>query len=161
MHLNNWTKPAYHKATAKFFKLQRACEEILRLSVEIQRLYTTIHDEEIAVLTAIHDLTKSDPYLALKMQRWWQEHAAVNVVHLHHLKQIQRLPGFSGMLTLGFRDVEKYMPINTVGDLEEGLPGFPRASAPRICDIGEHTLMDTYHRRPGSYTCQWHRWACT
>ncbi|KAG9310199.1 hypothetical protein JVU11DRAFT_9839 [Chiua virens] len=29
MRSNNWTKPAYHEATTKFFKLQRAREEIL------------------------------------------------------------------------------------------------------------------------------------
>ncbi|KAF8120560.1 hypothetical protein EV363DRAFT_1094912, partial [Boletus edulis] len=86
---NDWTKPAYREATAKFFKLQRAREEILRLNVEVRRLYTAIHDEEIAVSTAIQNLTDSDHLLALEMRRWWKERAAVNSVHLHRLAQIQ------------------------------------------------------------------------
>lgn len=51
--MNDWTKPAYCEATTKFFRLQQAQEEILQLNVEIWWLYTAIHDEKIAVLTAI------------------------------------------------------------------------------------------------------------
>jgi hypothetical protein len=104
---NDWTKPAYREATIKFFKLQWACKEILRLNIEIQRLYTAIPDEEIAVSTAIQNLTDSDLHLTLEMRRWWQERAAINAVHLHWLAQIQGLPDFSGTLELGIRDVEE------------------------------------------------------
>ncbi|KAG6370016.1 hypothetical protein JVT61DRAFT_12534 [Boletus reticuloceps] len=114
---NDWTKPAYREATTKFFRLQRAREEILRLNIEIWRLYTAIHDEETAVLTAIRNLTDSDPHLASEIQHWWQERTALNAVHLHHLAQIQGLPGFSGKLELGVCDVEECPPMDTAGDL--------------------------------------------
>jgi hypothetical protein len=116
VRLNDWTKPAYCEATTKIFKLQRAREEILRLNVEIRQLYTAIHDEGIAVSTAIQNLTDSDPHMALEMRRWWQERSAVNAVHLHRLAQIQGLPDFSGMLELGVRDVEECASMDTAGD---------------------------------------------
>ena len=122
MWSNDWTKPAYREATTKFFKLQRAHEEISRLNVKILQLYTAIHNEGIAVLTAIQNLTDTDPHLALEMQQWWQERAAINAVHIHWLAQIQELPDFSGTLELGVRDVNKCASIETTQ--QAGLPCF-------------------------------------
>lgn len=113
MRSSDWTKPAYCEATTKFFKLQWACEEILQLNVEIQWLYTAIHDEENAVSAAIRDLTDLEPYLALEMQRWWQECVAISAVCLHCLTQIQGFSGFLGTLKLGVRDTEECTSMDT------------------------------------------------
>lgn len=115
---NDWTRPAFREATTKFFKLQRAREEVVRLNVEIRRLRTAIHDEEQLVVTKIQELTNSNVHLALELRRSWQERAAINKLHVHRLAQIQCLPGFSGTLDLGVREVRGGMeacPAGCVG----------------------------------------------
>ena len=64
-----WARPAIHDATAKFFKLSRAKEEITRLNVEIRRLRTAIHDDEREVSQAIANLCNSAPMLASELER--------------------------------------------------------------------------------------------
>ncbi|KAI5985008.1 hypothetical protein EDD15DRAFT_2138038, partial [Pisolithus albus] len=75
-----WTKPAVHEATAKFFKLCHAKEEITRLNVEIHHLWTAIHDEEVEVSQTIANLCCSDPLLAHELQHLHQPRAVVNTI---------------------------------------------------------------------------------
>ncbi|KAG1848568.1 hypothetical protein F4604DRAFT_1547399, partial [Suillus subluteus] len=44
---NDWAKPTHQEATNKFFKLRHAHEEVKRLNVEVCRLCTAIHTEEL------------------------------------------------------------------------------------------------------------------
>ncbi|KAH7904870.1 hypothetical protein BJ138DRAFT_985057, partial [Hygrophoropsis aurantiaca] len=104
VRVEDWTKPAYREATVKFFKLQRAREEIVRLNVEVRRLRTAIHDEEITVTRVIADLLSTNRALGLELQRHWQIRAAVNIVHIYKLDQIECLPRFSGTRGIGVRD---------------------------------------------------------
>ncbi|KAG1905039.1 uncharacterized protein F5891DRAFT_918631, partial [Suillus fuscotomentosus] len=69
---NNWAKPAHREATTKYFKLSRAHEEVMRLNVEIRRLRTAIHTEEIQTTAVIQDLLISDPRLARELQHHWR-----------------------------------------------------------------------------------------
>ncbi|KAG1719913.1 hypothetical protein EDB19DRAFT_1898598 [Suillus lakei] len=64
----DWTKPAYHEATTKHFKLLRAREEVSRLNLEICHLHTFIHDEETDTLKVIEDPQSSNPLLASELQ---------------------------------------------------------------------------------------------
>ncbi|KAG1864583.1 hypothetical protein C8R48DRAFT_552209, partial [Suillus tomentosus] len=91
-----WTKPAHREATVKYFKIQRAHEEIKRLNVEICRLHTAIHDEELAVNTTIDTLLASNQPVGLELQRQWRRCAAINAVHIFRLDQIASQPNFSG-----------------------------------------------------------------
>lgn len=94
-----WAKPAVHEATAKFFKLCRAKEEITRLNVEVHRLRTAIHDEEREVSQTIANLRRSNSLLACELEHLHQQHTAVNAVHinrLHHLKKRYGLVGSTG-----------------------------------------------------------------
>ncbi|KAI5980632.1 hypothetical protein EDD15DRAFT_2152288, partial [Pisolithus albus] len=75
-----WAKPAVREATAKFFKLCRAKEEITRLNVEIRHLQTAIHNKEVEVSQTITNLCCSDPLLAHKLQCLHQPRAAVNTI---------------------------------------------------------------------------------
>lgn len=99
----NWTKPAHREATVKYFKLCRAYEEIERLNVEVRRLRTSIHDEEMKMTTVISGLLISNPRLSLELQRQWTARAAVNAVHTLRLDQIEFQPGFSGTAGVGVR----------------------------------------------------------
>ncbi|KIK14435.1 hypothetical protein PISMIDRAFT_117023, partial [Pisolithus microcarpus 441] len=89
---NNWAKPAFWQAMVKFFRLQHACEELVRVSVEVHCLWTSIHDEEAHTMKVINELLISDCPLAseLKKQHWPQH--AINQLHLHHLEEIMHHP---------------------------------------------------------------------
>jgi hypothetical protein len=100
---DDWTKPAHREATVKYFRLQRAHEEIQRLNVEIRRLRTSIHDEGVKTTAVINQLLESDPKVALELRQWWQGHAAVNAVHIFRLDQIEMQPMFSGRRGIGVR----------------------------------------------------------
>ncbi|KAG2120042.1 hypothetical protein DEU56DRAFT_928749 [Suillus clintonianus] len=97
----DWAKPAHREATTKYFKLCRAHEEITRLNVEIRRLRTAIHAEQVQTTAVIEDLRLSDPKLAEELQRQWCSRAAINAVHLHRLDRIECLTGFSGVRGVG------------------------------------------------------------
>ncbi|KIK18698.1 hypothetical protein PISMIDRAFT_61623, partial [Pisolithus microcarpus 441] len=84
-----WAKPAVRKATAKFFKLSRAKEEITRLNVEIWHLRTAIHDKEADISQTIANLRHSDLLLGRELERLHQPRSAVNTIHLHHLDHIE------------------------------------------------------------------------
>jgi len=89
-----WAKPAVREATAKFFKLCRAKEELIQLNIEICRLRTAIHDEEAEISAAIMRLSKSDQLLACELRRLHCSRFAVNALHIDRLNQIQKLYGF-------------------------------------------------------------------
>ncbi|KAG2117478.1 hypothetical protein DEU56DRAFT_698004, partial [Suillus clintonianus] len=91
-----WTKPAHREATVKYFKLQRAREEIQRLNIEIRRLRTAIHDEELTVNATINSLLVSNKPVGLELQRQWRSRAAINAAHLFRLDRIMSQAGFSG-----------------------------------------------------------------
>ncbi|KAG1763988.1 hypothetical protein EV702DRAFT_1051527 [Suillus placidus] len=100
---DDWAKPAHREATTKYFKLCCAREELTRLNVEIRRLRTTIHSEQVQTTAVIEDLCLSDPKLADELQRRWHSRAAINAVHLYRLDHIECLPGFSGVRGVGIR----------------------------------------------------------
>lgn len=99
----DWTKPAHREATVKYFKLQRAREEIQRLNIEIHRLRTAIHDEELTVNATINSLLVSNKPVGLELQRQWRSRAAINAAHLFRLDRIMSQAGFSGKRGLGTR----------------------------------------------------------
>ncbi|KAG2033054.1 hypothetical protein BDR03DRAFT_935779 [Suillus americanus] len=78
----DWTKPAHCKATVKYFKLKCAQEEIQCLNVEIRRLRTTIHDEELIVNTTIDSFLVSNEPVGLELQLQWRRRTAVNAKYL-------------------------------------------------------------------------------
>ncbi|KAG2741541.1 hypothetical protein P692DRAFT_20880086 [Suillus brevipes Sb2] len=100
---NDWTKPAHREATTMYFKLCRAHEEVMRLNVEIRRLRTAMHTEEIETTAVIQDLLISDQRLARELQHQWRSRAAINAVHSYRLDRIESLTGFSGVRGVGVR----------------------------------------------------------
>ncbi|KAI6013405.1 hypothetical protein BKA83DRAFT_4063389, partial [Pisolithus microcarpus] len=115
---NDWAKPAFRQATVKFFKLQRACEELKRVSVEACRLQTFIHDEEAHVAKITDELLTSDHLLAAELKRQHRSHHAINELHLHRLDQIARHPQYVGSCGVGIRLKNTSIP-DEVG-IEEG-----------------------------------------
>ncbi|KAG1749166.1 uncharacterized protein EDB91DRAFT_1235645 [Suillus paluster] len=97
----DWTAPAHREATVKYFKLQRAHEEIQHLNIEVRHLHTAIHDEQIKTDATIDELLVTNPPLAAELRRRWQARAAINAVHLYQLCRIKSLPAFSGRRGIG------------------------------------------------------------
>jgi hypothetical protein len=64
-----WAKPACREATIKYLTRARAQEDILRLDVELRRLYTAIHDEGNKVTMSISQINRTDPALAAELKR--------------------------------------------------------------------------------------------
>jgi len=91
-----WAKPAIREATAKFFKLCRAKEEITRLNVEVRRLRTAIHDEEKEVSQTILNLRGLQPLLAYELEHLHQRCTAVNGIHINRLHQLEKQYGLVG-----------------------------------------------------------------
>lgn len=98
-----WAQPARRAATVKYFKLQRAREEIECLNIEIRRLRTSIHDETIRTENVIASLKRSDPNLAQEIRHAWSLRSRVNGAHLKRFSQLEELRGFTGRGDIGVR----------------------------------------------------------
>ncbi|KIK13832.1 hypothetical protein PISMIDRAFT_118129, partial [Pisolithus microcarpus 441] len=93
---NDWAKPVFRQATVKFFKLQRAREELKRVSMEVRCLQTSIHDEEAHIAKITDELLVSNHPLASELKRQHRSWHAINELHLHCLDQITRHPQYVG-----------------------------------------------------------------
>jgi hypothetical protein len=100
---DRWAQPAHREAVVKFFKLQRAREEISRLNIEIRCLCTSIHDETVHTNNVLEDLAVSNPALHTAVRSWWTLRSSVNNQHIQRLDKIERLAGFSGQRGTGVR----------------------------------------------------------
>ena len=100
---NDWAKPAFRQATVKFFKLQRAREELVRASVEVRRLRSSIHDEEAHISKIVDELLISDSPLASELKRQHRSRHAINQLHLHRIDQIACHPQYVGNRGVGIR----------------------------------------------------------
>lgn len=103
IHDHDWTVPAYREATVKYFKLQCAREEIQCLNVEVRRLRTAIHYEEVKTIATICWLLELDHMLALELKHCYQACAAVNAMHLFRLGQLELQHMFLGRRGIGVR----------------------------------------------------------
>ncbi|KAJ7220952.1 hypothetical protein C8J57DRAFT_1440381 [Mycena rebaudengoi] len=59
-----WAVPASHEIMDAHFKIEQACEEILRLNIEIRRVVTKIRDERVFLLEKEAEVRQTDPGLA-------------------------------------------------------------------------------------------------
>ncbi|KAG2152785.1 hypothetical protein DEU56DRAFT_868810 [Suillus clintonianus] len=115
---SDWSKPGHREATTKYFKLHRAREEITRLNVEVRRLRTAIHDEELGVSDVMQELLVSDPHLACELQRQYRSRLAINAVHCYRLSRIEKLAGFSGAKGVGVRLQRAGQPLGNIASFQ-------------------------------------------
>jgi hypothetical protein len=94
-----WAIPENHEMAAKFFKLLRSHEEIMRLNVEIGRLHAWMEFEEKSMASAIVALNNEpSPLLASELQRQYAARCRVNNIHRTCLHKICLLDGYTGTL---------------------------------------------------------------
>ncbi|KAG1774225.1 hypothetical protein EV702DRAFT_1180815 [Suillus placidus] len=104
---NDWAKPAHCEATTKYFKLHQAHEEVTRLNVEIRRLCTAMHTEEIQTTAVIQDLLISDQTLAHELQHHWCSRAAINAVHTYRLNSVtQNVDDIGAIISSDYTDMD-------------------------------------------------------
>ncbi|EMD37546.1 hypothetical protein CERSUDRAFT_35523, partial [Gelatoporia subvermispora B] len=91
-----WAQPANRKAMNLHFNVKRAKEEIDRVNVGIQRLFTAILDEHADFHRAIKVAEQADPVLAHELKQRWRLRDSINADIAARLWQTSQLQGFSG-----------------------------------------------------------------
>jgi len=80
-------KQPYHNAARAWMKLQRACEELTTIDLEVHQIITSIQDEEDRFKTAMAALQPDYPGLTNYVSTNFQYHQNI---HLHlHMKLAQ------------------------------------------------------------------------
>jgi hypothetical protein len=107
IRLQEWARPAVREAMIKYFQLECAHEEIIRLNVEMCHLHTAIRDEGEEVAACIMKLAgsndPSDVLLAEELRCRWELRSHVNALHVKQLCEIESTFGFSGTPGPGVR----------------------------------------------------------
>ena len=99
-----WASPAGRLAMDLYYKIPRAQEEIDRLDTEVHRVATYLHDEDRYLRYMEDQVRASNPHIAhqIRLYRLLRGH-----FHSHHkrrLREIARLPGFSGDIQPGISE---------------------------------------------------------
>ncbi|KAI6018452.1 hypothetical protein BKA83DRAFT_4127671 [Pisolithus microcarpus] len=96
-----WASPTARLAINTFFKLCWAEEEVTRLNVEIHRIVTYLIDEDCYLRACEALYRDTHPALTHQISIYHGIRSHFTPSHLHSLKKISCLPGFSGTLTPG------------------------------------------------------------
>lgn len=105
-----WSRPAIRTLIDKYFKIERAKEEICRLNIEIKRVVTHIRDEEEFLLGEEKRVAASDPLLSHHIQLYRLQRTKYNGLHMTKFHKLATLSGFSGSLTPGVPKNKSLLP---------------------------------------------------
>ncbi|KAJ7029742.1 hypothetical protein C8F04DRAFT_1211894 [Mycena alexandri] len=103
-----WSTPAARLLLDKYFKIQRAREEIRRCNIKIRRVITSIRDEKAFLTAKENELQESDPGLAWCIRRYRFCRERYDLVHMERFQKLakQAGSGFTGTLEPGVRASE-------------------------------------------------------
>jgi hypothetical protein len=93
----------------RFFKVDRAREEIRRLNLEIPRVITHIFDEEEFLLEKEAEFQESNVGLAHQITLYRMERGRSNILHMRRFRKLAKLKGFTGTIERGI-SVDGIMP---------------------------------------------------
>lgn len=96
-----WARPASRSLMDRFFKIERAGEEIKRLNVEIPRVITYIADEEAFLLAKEADVRKTDPQLAHQITLYRLERGRADATHIRRFAKLAAVPGCTASIIPG------------------------------------------------------------
>ncbi|THG94779.1 hypothetical protein EW026_g6755 [Hermanssonia centrifuga] len=99
-----WAHPPRRKATQLYFNVKRAHEEIVRCNLEACRLLTFMFDDHVDFYYAVSTNITCNPLLARELSSRWMERDRINTVLARRLAQLSRMPGFTGVLSVGQRE---------------------------------------------------------
>jgi hypothetical protein len=112
-----WTRPACRLAMDTFFTIEHAHEEIKCLNLEIPRVVTFMHDEDIFLRIQEDSLRVSAPGLAHQIKLHRLDRSRFTNMHMRRFRKLARMEGFSGSIKIGV-SVEDSMrgPVEGQGD---------------------------------------------
>lgn len=93
-----WMRCPERELAVRYFKLQRAKEEITRLNVEIKRLFAYIKSEERVWEELVSRLTSTTPHLAYQAAKHLKWLFCLNQNHVRRLSRLTLLYGYTGPL---------------------------------------------------------------
>jgi len=91
-----WAILANRQAASKYFKIERAKEEIHRCNIEVTRVQAWVDKEDMAMSEAVANHERSDPAFAAHLKVLQTQRHHVNNHLRTCLEQIYKLPGYSG-----------------------------------------------------------------
>jgi len=92
-----WTKPVIREAMTRYFKIERAREEVERLNIEIPRVIAYMHDEDLFLAEKACQTSESDPALAHQIELRRQSLARYTPIHTQRFKQLFKEVAPKGM----------------------------------------------------------------
>jgi hypothetical protein len=98
-----WADSTNRQVAIYKLKLERANEECCRLNVEIQRLVTSMRDEEAELSQHIEALGARSPWLAAELTNLLARRVQMNDVHRTQLQEIFALSSYNGVRVPGTR----------------------------------------------------------
>lgn len=93
MRQRPWAAPAARLVLQSYLKVCRAQEEIIRLNVEVRRLWTWLKDEYWTLKSAME---QAEPLIAKEIGLLVSRHVEAGAVQQHRIHQIIALPGYTG-----------------------------------------------------------------
>ncbi|OBZ67902.1 hypothetical protein A0H81_12134 [Grifola frondosa] len=98
-----WAQRPNREAMNTYFNVKRAREELTRLNIEINRLFTSMIDEHVDYYRAISACCVTDPSLASELSVRWQLRDCIHEKIADILYRTSCLRGFSGRIHHGRR----------------------------------------------------------
>ncbi|KAJ6555622.1 hypothetical protein DFH09DRAFT_1248404 [Mycena vulgaris] len=123
-----WTRPAYQIAMDRYFRIERAREEIKRLNVEIPRVVTWIHDENVFLRKMETNLR--DPgdksqeeieagiQMAVQIGLYRAQRGRFDAGHMRRFRKLALTPGFTGSLRRGVAVEQQDRLAREAGEME-------------------------------------------
>ncbi|KAJ6469111.1 hypothetical protein DFH09DRAFT_1254063 [Mycena vulgaris] len=99
-----WTRPAYRIAMDRYFRIERAREEIKRLNVEIPRVVTWIHDENTNLRDPgdkSQEEVEAGIQMAVQIGLYRAQRGRFDAGHMRRFRKLALTPGFTGLLRRG------------------------------------------------------------
>lgn len=97
-----WMRPTERELAVRYFKLQRAEEEITRLNVEIKRMFAYMQREEKVWEELVSQLMITAPRLAYQAAKHLKWLLCLNQNHVSRLSRLTLLYGYTGPLASQF-----------------------------------------------------------
>lgn len=98
-----WTKPEARQALRLHRRIKQSRTELIRCNVQVRRMHTSIHDEDISFDKVLKELqAKLDPIRGA-VEHFITYRRRMNMVALKWVYWIHRIEGFSGSKTVGCR----------------------------------------------------------
>ncbi|CCO35543.1 hypothetical protein BN14_09661 [Rhizoctonia solani AG-1 IB] len=98
-----WSKPENRRCAEQARQLKRAEEEIQRLNVEVQRVWTLIVDEARSLPQAVSKIASQDSGLGWAARRYVDRRLKANQLVSAQLKKLEMMRSFSGNRNIGVR----------------------------------------------------------